>query len=331
MTRRAWLAIALVALALLGFWAWRYSQQSPPAEHPRIVINEAARTLLYLPLYHAEHAGYFRDEGVTVEIVTGGSATNSVAALISGEADIAQADPMYAAISQENGSDVVVIGQIVGRIGLWAVRRPGSTRSFDAQGIRGTAIITHPQPMTAFTYTSLFLQQNNVPANAVEILQARPGSEVATYSAERRADFLVGVEPVISILQAQGAEVVYSWPNQLGDRVFSGLMTRRETEREKADGLARVLRAYQRSLDDIRSDRPSVIESARAYFPDMDQAVVRAALTRLRQDEVFPASLRISEQSWNAAATARRQLGDIQGPAPYADVVDAQFIDRSLR
>jgi ABC-type nitrate/sulfonate/bicarbonate transport system substrate-binding protein len=143
---------------------------------------------------------YFEQEGVQVEIVTGGTATNAVAALISGDADIAQAEPMYAPISQSGGSDIVVVGQIVGRIGLWAVVRPGSHRAFDAAGLRGAGIITHPQPMTAYTYTRLFLEQLRLGDRDVEVIQTKAGTELAAYRAERSADFVVGVEPTISIL-----------------------------------------------------------------------------------------------------------------------------------
>ena len=106
--------IALVAVAVVAAMAIYFgvrhtdSQKQPNSNTQRsapqkVVINEAARTLLYLPLYHAVQKGYFKDAGLDVEIVTGGTATASFAAMLSGEADFSQADPMYVPIAREKG------------------------------------------------------------------------------------------------------------------------------------------------------------------------------------------------------------------------------------
>lgn len=320
----------LIAIGGYSLWdAWK-PETSDTSTGDRIVINEAARTLVYLPLYHAERMGYFEQEGVEVEIVTGGTATNAVAALIAGDADIAQADPMYAPISQSSGSDIVVVGQIVGRIGLWAVARPGTTRAFDATGLRGNRIITHPQPMTAYTYTRLLIEELGLGDDDVDIIQTKAGTELAAYRAERTADFVVGVEPAISILEGQGARVVYSWPSTLGERTFSGLMVRRATLSNRGEAIAAVLRAYQRSLDNIAQLDAEVLRTAQNFFPNVEPDVLRRAVARLVQERVFPPSLEISQASWTSAARARQQVGDIRGDAPYERNVAAEFTRQAL-
>jgi NitT/TauT family transport system substrate-binding protein len=332
--RRKYLLAALCAVVLVvaGYFIWAAREPSSASGevNNRIVINEAARTLVYLPLYHAQRMRYFEQEGVQVEIVTGGTATNSVAALIAGDADIAQADPMYAAISQSAGSDIVVVGQIVGRIGLWAVARPNTNRSFDAAGLRGRRVITHPRPMTAYTYTILLLKQLGLRDRDVDVIQTKAGTELAAYRAERNADFVVGVEPAISILETQGARVVYSWPTTLGDRTFSGLMVRRTTLSNRGEQISAALRAYQRALDDIGRLDPEVMRTARIYFQNVEPAVLQRALSRLVLDRVFPQSLVISPESWNSAVRARQEVGDIRGPAPYQRNVAAEFTQQAL-
>lgn len=292
---RRYIVVGALAALIAGVGANLYYRPSEPAKTSslteRIVINEAARTLLYLPLYHAVKQGYFKAEDIDVEIVTGGTSTNSVSAIISGDADISIADPMYAPISQDNGSDVVVIGQIVGRIGLWAIARPGVNEPFDVTGLPGASIITHPRPMTAYTYTTLRLRDLGIAENGAIILEAKPGTEIATYAAETKAKFLVGVEPVISILESQGARVVYSWPETHGDRVFSGLMARQTVLNQRSAVMGKAVRALQRALDDIAGSDPSVFQSAKEYFPSLEDGVLRSALERLTRDQVFPHSV----------------------------------------
>lgn len=331
--KRALMAGGLVLAVTIGTAVyWSSLNKSPQVIAPEsetqlqeITINEAARTLLYLPLYHAERMGYFKAEGLKLRIVTGGSAATAVAAIISGDADIAQADPMYAPISQAKGSDIVVVGQIVGRIGLWALARPDTKIAFDAAGLKGVPIITHPKPMTSFTYTELLLQQYGITEDEAKFVEAKPGTEVATYNAELGAPFIVAVEPAVSILQDQGAKIVYSWPEQLGDRVFSGLMVRQSALRSKPKMYGSALRAYQRALNDISARKPSVTETARAYFPNLESDELSNALGRLTDEGVFPRSLSITPASWNSAVEARRKVGDLSGPASYENNVADQF------
>src|SRR5579864_2819825 len=113
----ATLAIILAA-SFIAFWKWH---RNDPVPATKIVINEAVRTLLYIPLYHAKEKGYFKEEGLSVDIVTGGTATSSFAAMMSGQAQFSQADPMYVPISREQGAKTRVVAQVVARIAVWGV------------------------------------------------------------------------------------------------------------------------------------------------------------------------------------------------------------------
>lgn len=53
-----------------------------------VVLNEVAHSIFYAPMYVAIEEGYFADEGLDVELVTGYGADKTMTALLSGEADI---------------------------------------------------------------------------------------------------------------------------------------------------------------------------------------------------------------------------------------------------
>lgn len=54
-----------------------------------IKINEVTHSVFYTPLYLADSLGYFKDEGYEIELTNGGGADSTMAALLSGAADIA--------------------------------------------------------------------------------------------------------------------------------------------------------------------------------------------------------------------------------------------------
>lgn len=59
----------------------------------KVRYNEVVRSLLYAPYYVASTKGYFKDAGLDIELATGNGGDKTMAALLSGSADIALAGP----------------------------------------------------------------------------------------------------------------------------------------------------------------------------------------------------------------------------------------------
>ena len=57
-------------------------------ELTKVTLNEVAHSVFYAPQYVAIEEGYFVEEGIKLELVTGFGADKVMSALLSGEADI---------------------------------------------------------------------------------------------------------------------------------------------------------------------------------------------------------------------------------------------------
>jgi NitT/TauT family transport system substrate-binding protein len=89
--RRSVVRGGLAALGLSSVYAPAVLGQTKPAI--KIRYNEVVRSVLYAPAYVAITKGYFKDAGIDVELTTGGGGDKTMAALLSGNADIALAGP----------------------------------------------------------------------------------------------------------------------------------------------------------------------------------------------------------------------------------------------
>ena len=54
----------------------------------KVNLNEVVHSIFYAPMYIAIEEGYFLDEGIDLELVTGFGADKTMTAVLSGEADI---------------------------------------------------------------------------------------------------------------------------------------------------------------------------------------------------------------------------------------------------
>ena len=90
-----------------------------------IKLNEVTHSVFYAPLYLAIENGYFKEEGLEIELTNGGGADNSMTAVISGTADIGLMGPetVIYVYNQQKSDYPVVFGQLTQRDGAFLVSR----------------------------------------------------------------------------------------------------------------------------------------------------------------------------------------------------------------
>ncbi|MDD4075204.1 MAG: ABC transporter substrate-binding protein, partial [Eubacteriales bacterium] len=59
----------------------------------KVETNEVTRSVFYAPLYVAVTRGFFKEEGMEINITTGGGSDKSMTALLAKEADVALMGP----------------------------------------------------------------------------------------------------------------------------------------------------------------------------------------------------------------------------------------------
>lgn len=121
--------IAIVTLMVTVLAALGGCQKDTSADKEekltKVTLNEVAHSIFYAPQYVAIEEGYFEEEGIDLELVTGFGADKTMTAVLSGEADIgfmgAEAS-IYA--YQEGANDPVVnFAQLTQRAGNFLVAR----------------------------------------------------------------------------------------------------------------------------------------------------------------------------------------------------------------
>ena len=108
----------------------------------KVVLNEVAHSIFYAPMYVAIEKGYFAEEGIDLELVTGFGADKVMTAVISGEAQIGfmgSESSIYA--YNEGANDYVVnFAQLTQRAGNFLVAREEMT-DFQWEELKGVDVL----------------------------------------------------------------------------------------------------------------------------------------------------------------------------------------------
>ena len=107
-----------------------------------IRINEVTHSVFYAPLYLAEALGYFKDEGIEIELTNGGGADATMTAVVSGNADVGFCGPEAALYVNLGGSkdSPKVFGQLTKRDGSFLVGRTAEP-DFEWSNLAGKEIL----------------------------------------------------------------------------------------------------------------------------------------------------------------------------------------------
>ena len=128
MKKKVALLLVCSLLGCLGGSACKHAEENKKEETEeltKITLNEVAHSIFYAPQYVAIEEGYFVEEGIKLELVTGFGADKVMAAVLSEDADIGFMGSEASIYAYQQGAQdtVVNFAQLTQRAGNFLVAR----------------------------------------------------------------------------------------------------------------------------------------------------------------------------------------------------------------
>jgi NitT/TauT family transport system substrate-binding protein len=202
--RRFVVQAGLAALGLSSVYAPVVLGQIKPVAKVR--YNEVVRSVLYAPAYVAITKGYFKDAGIDVELTTGGAGDKTMAALLSGSADIALAGPettIYVVNSDSSIKARIFCG-LTATDGFMLVGRT-KVDKFDWSVLKGKTILGFRPGSTPILFFEEALRMNGInPDTDVTLVNnIAPAARVGAWLSGQ-GDYGIFTEPDPSQLELDG-------------------------------------------------------------------------------------------------------------------------------
>jgi NitT/TauT family transport system substrate-binding protein len=196
---RAFAALMVCALTAVPAWA-----QAP--EKKKITIAVGGKNLFYyLPLTVAERKGYFKDEGLEVEIPDFAGGAKALQALVGGSADmvsgayehtinmVAKKQPIKAVVLQAKYSSIVLV-----------MSKERAAKFKSAKDLKGLKIgVTAPGSSTNMFVNNLLAKDGLKPTD-VSIVGVGTGAGAFAAMDKGEIDALSNLDPVITQLESTG-------------------------------------------------------------------------------------------------------------------------------
>lgn len=204
MSRTRSVALALAIAASMAGTAWA---QSSGIEKPSLQLAVGGKTLVaYLPLTIAERRGYFKQEGLQVEISDFQGGAKALQALVGGSADIVCGAYEHTLYMAHKGVSIKAIALQANSFGL--VVGIGKEKAASYQSLRdfkGMKVgVTAPGSASAIGLRML-LSKAGLSADDISIVGIGGGSSAVVAVKSNKVDAVANFDPVISILERDQA------------------------------------------------------------------------------------------------------------------------------
>jgi NitT/TauT family transport system substrate-binding protein len=241
-------------------------------EKPSLTLGVGGKPLLYyLPLTLAERLGYFKEQGLTVEINDFGGGAKSLQALIGGSVDAVTGAYEHTIRMQAKGQDiraVIELGRYPGIV--LAVRKEKAGAFKSAADLKGMKIgVTAPGSSTHLLVTYLMVKAGLKPDDASFIGVGGGASAVAAIQ-KGEIDALSHLDPVISKLESLDAIsiVIDTRTTQGTTEVFGGtnpaavLYFKKDFIDSNPNTVQALVNAFGKTLKWLESATPEQIADA---------------------------------------------------------------------
>ncbi|HTH99532.1 MAG TPA: ABC transporter substrate-binding protein [Acidisoma sp.] len=324
LSRRRTFQLAGAAAAVTALGAPRIAR----AAVTEVAFVEAVHNLGYIDLYVGQHAGYFDEAGIHLNLSAAGGDTQAFAAVLGQSALFGIGDPTMVPISVEKGGPGKVVGSVVQRAHYFGVSKTVKTIT-DPKQFKGLKIVTSPEPNTNYSVTKRLLTQAGlVIGKDVQIIQVSPGTEIGAMLAGQ-ADVAIAYQPGVAEAESQGAKIIFDFSNAIGPFCNTGIMVLNQTIASKPEIIQALCNGFQKAMKRTYGDPAYAKKVAQMEFPQLSAAVINSAIDTELKYRIPSQSVVVDKTQWDNLIKMQVYLGNIKGTTTFDQIVDNTFANKA--
>ena len=309
------------------------SKNETREELTKVTLNEVAHSIFYAPQYVAIEEGYFVEEGIKLELVTGFGADKVMAAVLSGDADIGFMGSESSIYAYQQGANdkVVNFAQLTQRAGNFLVSRE-QMPEFQWEDLKGKDILGGRKggmPEMVFEY--ILKQHGMDPDKDMNIDRSIDfGSTAAAFSGGQ-GEFSVEFEPSATVLEKEGTGyVVASCGVESGYVPYTAYSAKESYMKENPQIIQGFTNALQKGMDYVNTHTPEEIARIiQPQFKENDLDTIMTIVKRYQEQDTWKENLIFEQESFELLEDILDSAGELEERVPYEELVTTEFAEQA--
>ena len=327
--------IIIVAVIIAGAVIYSMNNKTNDNELKKISVNEVARSVFYAPQYVAINNGFFKEEGLEIELTTGQGADKVMTAVLAGQSDIGFAGPEASIYVYNEGKEdyAEVFAQMTKRDGSFLVSKT-DTDNFSWNDLKGKTVIPGRKGGVPYMTFEYVLKQNGIdPETDVNLDDSIKFDLMAGAFAGGDAEYVTLFEPTASMTEEAGkGYVVASVGEASGEIPYTAYFAKKSYIEENNDVIQGFTNAIYKGQQWVKQhSAKEIAEVIQDFFPDTDLDMLTKSIQSYMDIDAWNDTPILKEEAFNRLQTVMKEAGELDKEAPYNKVINNEFAENSIK
>ncbi|MFS0838105.1 ABC transporter substrate-binding protein [Paenibacillus sp. 1P03SA] len=307
---------------------------SKQEEVSKIRIGEVTRSIFYAPQYVALSQGFFKDEGLEVDLTTTAGGDKTMTALLSGGIDVALvgSETSIYVHQQGSGDPVINFAQLTQTDGTFLVSRSKPAGNFDWNELKGTTFLGQRKGGMPQMAGEFALRKHGIePHKDLNLIQNVDFANIASAFSSGTGEYVQLFEPQASVFEKEGrGYVLASFGVESGKLPYTVYMAKQSFIKKNPNAVQKFTNAVQRAQNWMQTKSVNEIAAAvLPYFEDTDPEIVKSVVKRYKEQNTYAGDPVIDEAEWNNLQDVMLQAGELKTKADWSKLVDNSFAEKA--
>lgn len=327
--------IIIVAVIIAGAVIYSMNNKTNDNDLKKISVNEVARSVFYAPQYVAINNGFFKEEGLEIELTTGQGADKVMTAVLAGQSDIGFAGPEASIYVYNEGKEdyAEVFAQMTKRDGSFLVSKT-DTDNFSWNDLKGKTVIPGRKGGVPYMTFEYVLKQNGIdPETDVNLDDSIKFDLMAGAFAGGDAEYVTLFEPTASMTEEAGkGYVVASVGEASGEIPYTAYFAKKSYIEENKDVIQGFTNAIYKGQQWVKQhSAKEIAEVIQDFFPDTDLDMLTKSIQSYMDIDAWNDTPVLKEEAFNRLQTVMKEAGELDKEAPYNKVINNEFAENSIK
>lgn len=328
---RSGFAVLLIGMLAIGLTACGEKEEVVQ----KVRVAEVTRSIFYAPEYVAIEKGFFKEEGLDIELTTTWGGDKTMTTLLSGGADIALVGSETSIYVHAQGSDdpVINFAQLTQTDGTFLVSRE-KVENFEWDQLKGSTFLGQRKGGMPQMVGEFVLKQNGIdPQNDLNLIQNIDFANIASAFASGTGDYVQLFEPTASIFEQEGkGHIVASFGTESGHVPYTTFMAKDSYMNENKETVEKFTKALYKAqqwvAENSAADIAKVIEP---YFEDTELSLIETVVDRYKSQGSFATDPILDEEEWNNLQNIMDEAGELPQSVDHETLVNTSIAEKAAK
>jgi NitT/TauT family transport system substrate-binding protein len=300
----------------------------------KVSLCEVTHSIFYAPQYAAINLGYFKEEGIELDLSNGEGADKVMAAVLSDKVNIGFAGPEASIYVYNEGKadHTQVFAQLTQRDGSFLVAREPDP-NFTWNKLRGKVVLPGRKGGVPYMTLEYVIRKNGLdPQKDVTLDNSIQFALMAGAFTSGTGDYVALFEPTASSLEAnKKGYIVTSIGQQSGEIPYTAYFAKKSYIEKNSDLIQRFTRAIYKGQKWVMShSAEEVAKMVAPSFPDTDVKLLTTVVQRYKDIDAWSSTPVLKAESFDLLQNVMTQAGELKQSAPYDKVVNNTYAEKAI-